>query len=665
MVFKKQRRDREFEEFRDLMSVPDSFEEGFRWSSLFGAFFIAVLMVPGSLYMGLLAGSDVGPAAQWVTVILFLEIAKRAQKRLKKSEMFVLFWMAGAAMGMPFSGLLWNQFFIQSDAAIRTGVAGDLPNWYAPSPDSATYASRTFLHKDWLPAIGLVVFSTLLGTINGTVLGYGLFRIASDIEKLPFPMAPVGAQGILALADDLGEKKAEQSEGAYRWRVFSFGGAIGLVFGAVYLLLPTLTGAMTGKPVQIFPIPFVDWTPTTQHYLKAVATGLSWDLGNLIFGMVLPFWAVLGSTFGLIATIIANPLLYANGILHSWQPGDATIPTMFKNNIDFYFSFGIGISFSIFLAGVFEVVRSIRRSSRAKRETSASSAAENPFARVNRGDIPVWAILACYMGITICYILVSGWLVHWHRGVLIVLCLLGFVYTPLISYVTARLEGIAGQAVEIPMVREASLIFSGYKGVAVWFLPIPIANYGYMCTFYRQCELLGTKFTSIWKAQFFLYPIILVSSILFANFIWRLAPVPSAVYPYAQKMWDLTAANSCIMYSATLGEYSQFEQAFRWSYVFCGGAFGLALFTVLSSLGAPIFLVYGVLRGMGQSLPHALIVQFAGALLGRFYFKRKFGDMWRKYIPVVAAGFGCGVGLITVLGVGITFLSKAVIQLPF
>ena len=47
-----------------------------------------------------------------------------------------------------------------------------------------------------------------------------------------------------------------------------------------------------------------------------------------------------------------------------------------------------------------------------------------------------------------------------------------------------------------------------------------------------------------------------MSTILFASFIWGLAEVPSSVYPFAQKMWELQAANSCIMYSSTLGEYS-------------------------------------------------------------------------------------------------------------
>ena len=656
--------DRELEEFRSLMEVPDTFEEGFTWSSFFGALFIAFLMVPGSLYMGLLAGQSIGPAAQWVTVILFIEVARRAHRDLKQAEIFVLYWMAGAAMAMPFSGLLWSQFFVTSDAAAAFGIASDIPSWYAPSAESASYKHNTFFHVDWLPAIGLVLFGTFFSQIKAIVLSYGLFRIASDIEKLPFPMAPIGAQGILALAEDAKIKKAEDEKSSWRWRLFAIGGAMGLAFGSIYLLLPTLSGALTGTPIQILPIPFVDLTAKTQSYLKAVATGINWDLGNLIVGMVLPFWAMVGSFAGLVLTMVMNPILYEFEILRSWQPGDGTVQTIFKNNVDFYFSFGIGISLAIFVGGVAQVIRSFR-----KKRDAVKDQVQGPSRKVSipkdRGDIPPWLIITCYFIVTLVYIMVSGFLIDWHRGVMIVLFFLGFVYTPLISYVTARLEGIAGQVIEIPFIKEASLILSGFRGVAVWFLPIPIANYGTMTMHYRKCELLGTKFTSIWKAKIFLYPIILVSSILFAEFIWGLAEIPSAVYPYAMKMWELQAANACITYSATLGEYSIFEEAFKPSYIMAGGGFGLLLFGILSKMGAPIFLVYGVVRGLGQSIPHVIIPQFIGALLGRYYFRKKYGNMWRKYIPVIAAGFGCGVGLVTMLGVGITFLSKAVIQLPF
>ena len=244
--------DKELEEFRQVMEVPSTFEDGFNWTSLLGAVFVALLMVPGAIYMGLLAGIDsIGSASQWVTVILFIEVAKRAQKNLKRAEIFVLFFMAGSAMGLPFNGLLWNQFFIRSDAAIATGIAADLPIWFAPAVDSASYSLRTFFHLDWLPVIGMVIFGTFFGTLSSTILGYGLFRVASDVEKLPFPMAPIGAQGVMALAEDADEKDLQQSAGKWRWRVFSIGGELGLVIGAVYLLMPTLTGALTAEPIPV------------------------------------------------------------------------------------------------------------------------------------------------------------------------------------------------------------------------------------------------------------------------------------------------------------------------------------------------------------------------------------------------------------------------------
>ena len=46
-------------------------------------------------------------------------------------------------------------------------------------------------------------------------------------------------------------------------------------------------------------------------------------------------------------------------------------------------------------------------------------------------------------------------------------------------------------------------------------------------------------------------------------------------------------------------------------------------------------------------------------------FKKRLKLKWRQYIPVVGAGFGCGMGLVTTMGVGITFLSKSVIKMSF
>ncbi|MFW6372883.1 MAG: peptide transporter, partial [Thermodesulfobacteriota bacterium] len=109
--------DKELQEYRDLLPQPDHFEEGFDWKTIIGGIFIGFLMMPGSMYLQLVIGSGIGPAARWVTIILFAEIAKRSYTELKQQEIFLLYYMAGAALASPFQGLLWNQYLVQSDAA--------------------------------------------------------------------------------------------------------------------------------------------------------------------------------------------------------------------------------------------------------------------------------------------------------------------------------------------------------------------------------------------------------------------------------------------------------------------------------------------------------------------------------------------------------------------
>ncbi len=671
--------DREMEEFRGLMQPPSTFENGFTWPAFFGALFVAALMVPGVMYMGLLAGQSGSTmsAAQWVTVILFIEVARRANKFLKKAEIFTLFYLAGAAMGTPFAGVLWNQFYAQSAAAQAHGIMEHLPHWFAPT-DPEVLSSRNFFRIEWLPAIGLVIFGTLMSRIDNMVLGYGLFRLANDVEKLPFPLAPVGAQGILALSEEQEEEatnKAVDEEGAakkqhsWRWRVFSIGSVMGLVFGVVYLGLPTITGALLAQPIIIFPIPFTDFTPQTGSFLPAVATGLTFDLGHVLIGMVLPWFAMVGSFVGMLVTYTLNPILYHYHVLTAWTPGDGTIITNFKNYIDFYFSFGVGISLAIAGVGVVAVVKGLvgtQRKMRERKQRGEAMGVADGAPPPGRGDIQVRWIIATYLITTVLYIAVSMQLIGWHHhGVLAVMLFYGFVYTPLISYASARLEGIAGQTVTIPMVREAAFILSGYQGVAIWFLPVPLHNYGAMTVFYRKAELTGTSFWSVWKAEIILTPIVLFASLLFAQFIWSLGPIPGPQYPFAQVMWDLQAENNSVIYSATLGGYSLFERAFNPTILGIGFAIGLTAFNLMSWLGWPTFLVYGIVRGIGGVEPHSLILQFGGALLGRYYFQKKLGLVWRQYIPVVFAGFSCGMGLIATLGIGFTFLSKAVFKLPF
>jgi len=662
------REDKEFKEFRDLIRRPDHFEHGVNVGTVVMALFVGLLMTPAQLYMQLVAGVEMGPAAQWVTVILYVEVSRRALKTLKRPEIFVLFYMCGAVIHTG-GGLLWHQFLAQSEEMRRLGIAEYIPQWYAPS-DPAVLAQRDFMMTAWMLPIGLMLLQMFISRLDHFGLGYVMFRLTSDVEELPFPMAPVGAMGMTALAD------ASSQKDSWQWRTFSIGGAAGLAFGTIYLAIPNITSAIFTSSLRIIPLPFVDLTGYTEQALPAMPMMISCDLSFVVLGMVLPFWAMVGSAIGLMITMIANPILFKTGLLHGWEPGLGGIHTIQSNTMDFYFSFRLGLLFAIAVIGFVHLYFSYRRK---RREMGTAGAGKTNWSKlfkppVGRNDFSVWVALGIYLFSTTAYITLTYLLVnHWSpipeggkEFPLWILIFYGFVYTPLISYVSARMEGIVGQQVQIPFVREATFILSGYKGAAIWFAPIPLHNYAGQVKSFRTTELTGCKFTSLIKAEMLIFPIMAVGTVLFAQFIWSISEVPSDLFPYANEFWELRAFRQGLIYSATLpGEAaSPFQEAFVWEYLSVGFVLALAVYATLNHFGLPVFLVYGVVRGLDQSVPHAIVPMFIGALLGRYVCRKWFGENWPKYRIVFAAGFSAGIGLITMLSLGFVVMSKSAAKLP-
>jgi hypothetical protein len=122
---------------------------------------------------------------------------------------------------------------------------------------------------------------------------------------------------------------------------------------------------------------------------------------------------------------------------------------------------------------------------------------------------------------------------------------------------------------------------------------------------------------------------------LFSQFIWRLAPIPSSSYPYAQELWHLQALNTLLMQTSTLEGNSLFFQALNGAYVPPAGIrFRAVTYMVLTLLGPPGLLIYGVVRGLGQSTPHGLILEVdrrhARAIL--------FSQTLRRHVAPVCTG---------------------------
>jgi hypothetical protein len=534
------------------------FEDGFSWRTVIGALFVGLVMLPGAIYMGLISGASIAGAAEWVTIILFIEIGKRSFIQMKKQEIILLFWVAagllaaGATFGSgvtlfggPFGSKIWDQFLVQSPQAEGFGIADKIPWWFVPR-DPKVLITRSFFHWEWAVPIALLVLHVFLSYALMLSLGYSLYRLTNDVERLEFPLAPVNAGGATALAETSGNRET------WRWRVFSIGAMIGVGFGAIYLGVPTVTGVLASQPIMLLPIPFVDWTAAIGNTLPSALLGIVPDLALVLVGFVLPLPVVIGSFLGSICLyVIGNPIFQRLGVLSDWEPGLDVRNTDILAKIDLWISVGIGMAIFVALLGVISVARQFAamRARKTRRDQEHHAYLESIKAR---GHFPLGLSIVIVVLCTLSYVVFTKILVPgfptW------ILLVFGFVVSPLVSYVQARMIGITGTAtgVSFPYVREGTFILSGYRGIDVWFAPLPLYTWGGGAQQFKQLELTRSKFKGLVKAQAMAAVIMLVCSFFFWSLIWSLAPIPSEAYPYVQRMWPYFATNQSLWVSSTL-----------------------------------------------------------------------------------------------------------------
>ena len=681
--------------------TPDALEtgpyvDGFSMRTVLGALFVAIVMMPGAIYLGLVAGQTLGPAAEWVTIILFAELARRSFAHLKRQEIYLLFYVASsiaavtlvhlALSGGPFAGAIWRQYLLQSPQT--TTISKDIPDWVVPPADSPAIQDRNLAHPDWwwsrtkgfLSPILLIAMGYVLGRLAWLGLGYLMFRATSDMERLPFPLAPIAAEGATALAEstDRDAGGTPRRKRSWRWNLFSIGASLGIVFGAVYVLLPVVTGLFMAKPVMLLPIPFIDFTADVEHILPASLISVSFDVVMLLVGMILPFRLVMGTVGTILLTsVIGNPILQKLGAFEHWTPGNGLLVNQMILNYDFWLSVSLGLAASVALIGVVGMVRTFARRARQRRQQAALPTERPPFPPDEgdpdhppdrapsrfRGDLPTWGAVGLFLAGTTGFVMVSHALVP-EFPVWIIL-VFGFLWTPLHSYISARLIGLTGQGLNTPFLKETVFITSGYRKLDIWFAPVPLFDFGGAAQRFRELELTRTKFTSIIKAEVLMFPIIFTCSFLFWWFFWHISQIPSDKFPFAARVWPVAARQAYLIFTANSTDQSLLIKAIKPTVIAVSAAVGVCLYAGFSWLGVPAAVFYGMIGGVAAPL-HTGLPLLIGAVAGRYYFARKYGpDTWKRYVPVLAAGFSCGMGLSGMTAVALSLISQCTRSLPY
>lgn len=647
----------------DELLTESRYQEGFTLKTVVGALFIALFMLPGGIYLGLVAGYGIGEAAEWVTIVLFAEVARRSFQPLRRQEIYILFYVASALTtvinqtrglyGGPFSALIWNAYFAQSE--LVQPYVKQIPSWAIPQPDNPAIVHRELWHPAWWTPIALLIAAELCGRLSWMSMGYALFRLTSDVEKLPFPYAPVAASGATALA--------EAGTESWRWRIFSTGAVVGLIFGTLYIGLPVVSSTLFGRPVMVFPIPFADYTTNIENLLPAAIVGVSFSLSNILLGFVLPFHIVLGaSVASVLAMVVMNPILYHLGLLPNYRFGSGAFVTKLSADMDFWLSVGIGVNIAVAILGFALVFKAVSQARRHREERRYSLAPPE-----GRGDLPIWISMLVWLASTMGLIALCRWLIPGFPAWLLIV--FGLMWSPLNSYISARMHGLTGRGVGFPYLKEASIVASGYQKVDVWFAPMPLYDHGWAAQRFREVELTGTRFTSVWKAEALMFPLVLVASFSFWAFFWKANPIPSHSFPYAQAFWPIESKMQAVIQQINLpqagGEANWFLKAIRPTYIAGGAVGGLALYGILSAFKVPLLFYYGFAGGLGL-FPANTVPQLIGAWFGRRHMARRYGEEnWARYAPVLLAGFSCGTGLAAMASIALALVAKSVVQTPY
>ena len=663
----------------------EPFLDGFTIKVVLGGLFVALFMLPGFIYMGLAIGANIGAGAEWVIALLFFEIARRSYQRLKRQELFMILHMSGSLSmlaghvvisGGIFATLLFHFYQRNSTIYKSFNLTDQIPQWFAPTIEQIT--TRSFLQEAWLPAIVVALLGYLFFRIQYFGLGYLIFRITSDLEKLPFPMARVSSEGLAALAE-AGDRETE----SWRWGVFAITAIIGAVWGFIYMGIPSISAALFGARTELIPIPFLDMTSMTEGIMPAALWGVGFDLTLIFVGFVLPRRVVIGIVVtSLFCHLVMPPFLYDAGVYQQWQKGFSMLDTWIANSLDLWMSVGIGAAISVPVTVLWMAIRAARKKKHRPMTKVPMSKSKMTWKALmatpkDRGDIPFWLAVGLYLFSASGFVVLTHGIVNlgWFGGFpkpeaeqfpMWILVVFSFLWGPVMTYINAKMLGIAGQHIGLPYVREGTFIMSGYQHPDIWVSPISIyqSDFSGATATFKVLELTRTKFTSLFKVEALAFVLLTFSGLFFFSYLWGLGPIPSDQFPYAQWMWPYMTKQSALWYSA-LGEGNNLVLDALKPNVIAGTAgIFVGLFLILSFSGIPVAYYFGAITGVSM-FPYVAI-PYMVSLIIRTALERRMGEeVFRKNKPIMAAGFAAGMGLSGMIIVMVVLIKSAITALPY
>jgi len=628
-------------------------ESGLTWRAFLANVLAIVFFIPTSFYLFLVTGQGLGAVSVYSITLLFTELTRLSYTRLKKPEVFMVYygalWGGASVIYLP---LLYNSYFVRSPFAWAADIEGTplallVPSWLAPPPTSSAFILRSVIHPDFYVPIAVILVQQTLVLIANLSLGMLIARLSIQVEKYEFPFAQVE----ISLIEYMCDRPPERS------RIFILAMLPGAIYSALAYFGPIFLN------IQFVPLPFYDLTWLTQDILPGAALGMGTILSLYFGGFMVPFVAgVIAFVVSFVLRVVFNSLFITTfpDLFPEWRReyfkgmGLIAIQSRAAARVWFPINLGFTVAASIFMfykarRGLKALLGTLLRGEERKADITGFPS--------NKRLIAIF-LAASALSIVLFNYLVPGipiWIPIFSST----------IYSFLLGLAIAAMQGEVGY--NIPAAQYANIwpsmvylsSYQGYAGFA--FSPVIVgAGAG---TFSQRTKValgLGAKPTDLPKMQIIAWAISWTVSLFILNYFWRLAPIPSAAYPYT--LYGMPAfAQTRIMLCTR-------QMRFAPEYVLTPMGIVLAISFIgemVSKIGIP-FSHTGFFIGL-LTPTSATIPMLVGSAISTFIMPRFFGGKknWLRIRSTVVAGEFMGEGIVLIFLLAFSLLSKSAWMWPW
>ena len=629
-------------------------KEGFTLRVLVAILYSAIVLSPVALYTQLVTPVQV--VSPIIIFLIFVEFSRLLGSPLSLQEAFLIYFLSGTAISSTFwLNLIFRTYLIQSPFFEMLGFKYQVPHWWAPPLTSEVYKIRTLIHHDWALPVAIAITYTALTLISEISLSYILAQLYIEIEKLPFPVAQYQAE----LIKNLVERRPE------RYRIFILSSLLGLGYGIFLYGVPMITQVLFGKSFYIIglSLPWNDLTPFLEKFLPGAAFGIMPDILSITTAWVIPKGVILAiAVTSILVYVVGNhialrtPLDVFKAWQRDWFPGSSVILIVQKSFLDIWLNPYMALNI---VAGIVPLI--VYRKEYIQVFKSLRTL---PDYLKRAGYFSIDKLLAMYFGASFASLIIFYLLVPKFPFYLLILFIFWeFIY----AFVAGWGVGAIGLAVlEPPYMREATIIFSGYKDLDVWFAPwVVTPGRGaalLLNNAFRVGSWCGCKPTSYFKALIVATALSWIFGLIYTEMFWRLAPIPSAAYPWASFQWPLNAIRWTFFPAIALGKET--AMVLNLNLFIMGIIVGVIIFIIFTILKVPLSTFIGIVAGMIVAPPLAVSL-LIGLLVGSIIRRLKGKTWWENYRAVIIAGIAVGEGIIISIGGAIMLISKSIWIAPY